>query len=173
MTRSLTVVAVPVRAEGFARQVSEVEPLALRAVAPRIAVPVPIAGATLRGYYGHPVARGAAVAASTAAVAATGWGLNQPYYGGGYGYGAYAAYPDDYSDAYAAYPDDYGGAYAAYPGDYGDAYAAYPGGYGDAYAAYPGDYGVTYAAYPGDYGGYAYRSYITGRPTLFPRYYGW
>ena len=64
-----------------------------------------------RGYYGHPVARGAAVAA--AAGAATGWGWNQPYYGGGY-YGDY--------------------------------------GYG---------------------GGFANRSYITGRPTLFPRYYGW
>jgi hypothetical protein len=37
----------------------------------------------------HPVARGAAVAAGTAAVAATGaatgWGWNQPYYGGGWG----------------------------------------------------------------------------------------
>ena len=41
-----------------------------------------------RGYYGHPVARGAAVAAGAAAVAATGWGLSQPYYGGGY-YGPY------------------------------------------------------------------------------------
>src|SRR6516165_7785381 len=45
MMRSLTVVAEPVPAEGFARRVSEVVPLALRAVAPRIAVP--IAGATL------------------------------------------------------------------------------------------------------------------------------
>ena len=102
-----------------------------------------------RGYYGHPVARGAAVAAGTAAVAATGWGWNQPYYGG-YGTGGYAGY---------GYPGNYG-AYAAggYPG-YG-----YPGNYG-AYAAggYPGGY----------YGGYANRSYVTGRPTLFPRYYGW
>jgi hypothetical protein len=40
-----------------------------------------------RGYYGHPLARGAAVAAG-AAVATTGWGLGQPYYGGGY-YGPY------------------------------------------------------------------------------------
>ena len=35
--------------------------------------------------------------------------------------------------------------------------------------------GGTYAAggYPvGYYGGYANRSYVTGRPTLFPRYYG-
>src|SRR5215471_17253675 len=90
-----------------------------------------------RAYYGHPVARGAAVAAGAAAVAATGWGLRQPYYGRGYyrgyGYGGYGA----------------GGYYGAY--DYPDAYAAYPG----------------------DYGGYAHRSYITGRPTLFPRYYGW
>ena len=66
-----------------------------------------------RGVYGHPVARGAAVAAGAAAVAATGWGWNQPYYGSGY-YGNY--------------------------------------GYGD--------------------GVYANRSYVTGRPTLFPRYYG-
>ena len=66
-----------------------------------------------RGYYGHPVARGAAVAAGVAAgAAATGWGWNQPYYGGNY-------------------------------------YSGY--GYGD---------------------GYANRSYVTGRPTLFPRYYG-
>jgi hypothetical protein len=73
------------------------------------------------------------------AVAATGWGWNQPYYGGGY----------------------YGG---GYPGYYGA--AAYPG--------YYGGYG-SYAAggYPGYYGGvYANRSYVTGRPTLFPRYYG-
>jgi len=36
------------------------------------------------GYYGYPVARGAAVAAGTAAVAATGWGWNGGgYYGGG------------------------------------------------------------------------------------------
>ena len=77
-----------------------------------------------RGYYGHPVARGAAVAAGTAAVAATGWGWNQPYYGGGYGWGGSGT-----------------------------------GGY----------YGAS--AYPGGYGGYAHSSYITGRPTLFPRYY--
>jgi hypothetical protein len=42
-----------------------------------------------RGYYGHPVARGAAVAAGAAAVAPTGWGLSQPYYGGGFSYGGY------------------------------------------------------------------------------------
>ena len=39
----------------------------------------------------------------------------------------------------------------------------------------PGDYGA-YAAggYPGYGGVYAHRSYVTGRPTLFPRYYrGW
>lgn len=73
-----------------------------------------------RGYYGHPVARGAAVAAGAAVVtgaavaagAATGWGWNQPYYGSGY-------------------YDDHG------------------------------------------YGGvYANQSYVTGRPTLIPRYYG-
>ena len=45
----------------------------------------------------------------------------------------------------------------------------YPGGY---YGAY---YGGSYygGGYPGYYGGvYANRSYVTGRPTLFPRYYG-
>ncbi len=50
----------------------------------------------------------------------------------------------------------------------------YYGGYG-AYAAYgsPGYYGG-YGAYAADgyQGYYANRSYITGRPTLFPRYYG-
>ena len=48
----------------------------------------------------HPVARGAAVAAGTAAVAATGaatgWGWNQPYYGGGWGT-AGVAHPWGYS----------------------------------------------------------------------------
>jgi hypothetical protein len=43
-------------------------------------------------------------------------------------------------------------------------YGGYPGGYYGGYAAggYPGGY----------YGGYANRSYVTGRPTLIPRYYG-
>ncbi|MBR0717667.1 hypothetical protein JQ632_27435 [Bradyrhizobium liaoningense] len=53
-----------------------------------------------------------------------------------------------------------------YPGNYYSSYG-YPGGY---------YYGGTYAAggYPVGYygGGYANRSYVTGRPTLFPRYYG-
>src|SRR3974390_526030 len=49
-----------------------------------------------RGYYGHPVARGAAVAAGTAAVAATRWGWEQPFYrggsfGGAWTWGAYRA----------------------------------------------------------------------------------
>jgi hypothetical protein len=72
-----------------------------------------------RGYYGHPVARGAALAGA-AAVAATGWGLSQPYYGGGYygGYGYGGNGTGGYYGAYA-YPDAYGDAYAAYPGDYG------------------------------------------------------
>ena len=64
------------------------------------------------GGYHRPVARGAAAAgAAVAAGAATGWGWNQPYYGGGYGYSGYG-------------------------------------------------------------GDYANRSYVTGRPTLVPRYYG-
>ena len=75
----------------------------------------------------HPVARGAAVAAGTAAVAGTGWGWGQPYYGGGY---------------------------SGLGGGWGQPY--YGGGWGTAYPTY---------------GGYANRSYVTGRPTLFPRYY--
>jgi hypothetical protein len=76
---------------------------------------------------------------------------------------------------YGGYPGGYYGSYG-YPGGYYGAYSAggYPGYYG-AYAAggYPGYYGA-YAAggYPGYYGGYVNRSYVTGRPTLFPRYYG-
>jgi hypothetical protein len=48
----------------------------------------------------------------------------------------------------------------------------YPGGYYGSYG-YPGGYYGSYG-YPGGYygGGYANRSYVTGRPTLFPRYYG-
>jgi hypothetical protein len=124
-----------------------------------------------RGYYGHPVARGAAVvAAGAAAGAATGWGWNQPYYGGGYygdyGYGGVYANRSYVTGRPTLIPRYYGGygGYAAgsYPGYYGG-YA--PGGY---YGAYAGGGG-----YPGYYGGgvYANRSYVTGRPTLFPRRY--
>lgn len=117
-----------------------------------------------RGYYGHPVARGAAVVAAGAAVgAASGWGWNQPYYGDGYygdyGYGGGYANRSYITGRPTLIPRHYGwhGAYAAggYPGYYG-AYAA--GGYPDYYG-----YGS---------GVYAHRSYVTGRPTLFPRYYG-
>jgi hypothetical protein len=94
-----------------------------------------------------------------------GAGLAAGAYYGGYGtsgyYGTYGGYPGGY------------GAYGGYPGGYG-AYGGYPGGYG-AYGGYPGGYGA-YAAggYPGSYyGGYANRSYVTGRPTLVRRYYGW
>src|ERR1700746_1667851 len=76
---------------------------------------------------------------------------------------------------YGGYPGGYYGSYG-YPGGYYGAYSAggYPGYYG-AYAAggYPGYYGAHAAGgYPGYYGGYVNRSYVTGRPTLFPRYYG-
>ena len=39
---------------------------------------------------------------------------------------------------------------------------------------YPGNYYGSYGSYPGGYYGgyYANRSYVTGRPTLIPRYYG-
>jgi hypothetical protein len=112
-----------------------------------------------RGYYGHPVARGAVVAAGVAAgAAATGWGWNQSYYGG-YGYNdgyANRSYVTGRPTLFRRY---YGGT-----GGYYGAYAAGDPGYYNAYASgdYPGYYG----------GGYANRSYVTGRPTLFPRYYG-
>ena len=120
-----------------------------------------------RGFYGHPVARGAAVAA---AAAATGYGASQAYYNGGYpadhGYGGYGAY------AAGDYPGYSGGGYAyrSYITGRPTLFPRYYGGYGtgDAYGAYAADY----PGYSGG-GGYAYRSYITGRPTLLPRYYGW
>jgi hypothetical protein len=48
---------------------------------------------------------------------------------------------------------------------------AYYGGYT---AGYPASYyGAYTAGYPGGYyGGYSNYSYVTGRPTVFPRYYG-
>ena len=65
----------------------------------------------------------------------------------------------------------------AYYGGYGtggyySTYGGYPGGYYGAYAAggaYPGGY---YGGYANN-GVYANRSYVTGRPTLIPRRYGW
>jgi hypothetical protein len=50
-------------------------------------------------------------------------------------------------------------------------YGGYPGYYGAYASGYPGYYGA-YGAGSGYYGGWANRSYVTGRPTLFPRYYG-
>ena len=50
-------------------------------------------------------------------------------------------------------------------------YGYYGGGPYVGTGYYGGYYG--YGGYPdGYYGGYANRSYVTGRPTLFPRYYG-
>ena len=63
----------------------------------------------------------------------------------------------------------HGGGYGAC---YGGGY--YGGGYhgGHGYGGLgTGYYGA--GGYPGYYGDYAHRSYVTGRPTLFPRYYGW
>jgi len=105
-------------------------------------------GYVARGGY-HPVARGvargAAVAAGTAAVAATG-GYG---WGGGWGTG-YAAGPvaQPYQASVYGQGWSYGGGWGA-PG-----VGYYGGGWG----------------YPG--GGYANTSYVTGRPTLLPRYYG-
>jgi hypothetical protein len=47
--------------------------------------------------------------------------------------------------------------------------AASPYGY---YGGYPANYYGGYGYPGGYYGGYANRSYVTGRPTLLPRYYG-
>ena len=48
---------------------------------------------------------------------------------------------------------------------YGGGYSGLGGGWGQPY--YGGGWGTAYPTY----GGYANRSYVTGRPTLFPRYY--
>ena len=108
--------------------------------------PVSVAGVARRHYrraaYGYGAGLVGVGAVGAAAVAANRWG----YYGGGPYVGAGWGYSGGYGTG------GYYGSYGGYPGYYG-AYAAggYPGGY---------------------YGGYANRSYVTGRPTLFPRYYG-
>ena len=62
------------------------------------------------------------------------------------------------------YGGGYPASYGAYYGDPDYYLAYYAGNYYSAYG---------YGGYPGYYGGvYANRSYVTGRPTLFPRYYG-
>jgi hypothetical protein len=141
--------------------------------------PFSVAGVARRQYrrtgYGYgaaAVGAGLVGAAAVGTAAATGWGWNQPYYDGGYY--RYSSYGDNY----------YGGGYAnrsyvtgrptLIPRYYGGGYA--PAGYYGAYAAdsYPTTYGAFAAPSPGYYGGvYANRSYITGRPTLIPRRYGW
>jgi hypothetical protein len=122
----------------------------------RPGTPLSVAGVARRHY------RRAAVGAGV-----VGAGLAAGAYYGGYGTGGYYG-------TYGGYPGGYYGGYAAggYPGGYYGAYSAggYPGGYG-AYAAggYPGGY---YGGYANN-GVYANRSYVTGRPTLIPRRYGW
>ena len=117
--------------------------------------PLSVAGVARRHY------RRAAVGA-----AVVGAGLAAGAYYGGYGtggyYGTYGGYPGGYYGAYSGYPSGYYGTYAA---------GGYPGGYYGAYAAggYPGSY---YGGYANN-GVYANRSYVTGRPTLIPRRYGW
>jgi hypothetical protein len=124
----------------------------------RPGTPLSVAGVARRHY------RRAAVGA-----AVVGAGLAAGAYYSGYGtggyYGAYGGYPGGYYGAYSGYPSGYYGAYAAggYPGGYYGAYSGYPSG---AYAA-----GGYYGGY--DNGVYANRSYVTGRPTLIPRRYGW
>jgi hypothetical protein len=120
----------------------------------RPGTPLSVAGVARRHY------RRAAVGA-----AVVGAGLAAGAYYSGYGTGGYYG-------AYSGYPSGYYGGYAAggYPGGYYGAYGGYPSGYYGAYAAggYPGGY---YGGY--DNGVYANRSYVTGRPTLIPRRYGW
>ena len=82
-----------------------------------------------------------------------GAGLAAGAYYGGYGTGGYYG-------TYGGYPSGYYGGYAA---------GGYPGGYYGTYGGYPGGY---YGGYANN-GVYANRSYVTGRPTLVPRYYGW
>jgi hypothetical protein len=150
--------------------------------------PLSVAGVARRQYRRAAYGYGAGVVGAGLAARAYYGGYPSGYYGayGGYPsgyYGIYAAggYPGTYAaggypGAYGGYPSGYYGAYAA--GGYPGAYGGYPSGYYCAYAAggHPGDYYGAYAAggYPGGYyGGYANRSYVTGRPTLIPRYYGW
>ena len=77
----------------------------------------------------------------------------------------------------AAYGYGYGaglvgaGVSAAAIGTAAGYYGGYPGYYVAYASGYPGYYGASGAGYPGYYGGWANRSYVTGRPTLFPRYY--
>ena len=133
----------------------------------RPGTPLSVAGVARRHY------RRAAVGA-----AVVGAGLAANAYYGGYGtggyYSTYGGYPGGYYGAYGGYPGGYYGTYAAggYPGGYYGTYGGYPGGYYGAYAAggaYPGGY---YGGYANN-GVYANRSYVTGRPTLIPRRYGW
>jgi hypothetical protein len=141
--------------------------------------PLSVAGVARRQYRRAAYGYGAGVVGAGLAARAYYGGYPSGYYGayGGYPSGYYGTYAaGGYPGAYGGYPSGYYGAYAA--GGYPGAYGGYPSGYYGAYAAggYPGDYYGAYAAggYPGGYyGGYANRSYITGRPTLIPRYYGW
>jgi hypothetical protein len=127
----------------------------------RPGTPLSVAGVARRHY------RRAAVGA-----AVVGAGLAAGAYYSGYGtagyYGTYGGYPGGYYGGYAAggYPGAY---YGGYPGGYYG--TGYPSGYYGAYAAggYPGGYYGGYA----NSGVYANRSYVTGRPTLIPRRYGW
>ena len=123
----------------------------------RPGTPLSVAGVARRHYRRAAYGYGAGV---------VGAGLAAGAYYGGYGtsgyYGTYGGYPGGYYGGYAA---------GGYPGGYYGTYGGYPGGYYGAYAAggYPGGY---YGGYANN-GVYANRSYVTGRPTLIPRRYGW
>jgi hypothetical protein len=140
--------------------------------------PVSVAGVARRqnrraayGYGAGVVGAGVAAAAiGTAAAATSPWGYGSYAYGGdpsAYGAGGYFA-----SSPWGDYDcrNPYG--YPCKPYAAKDWYPA--AGVAAGYIAPRPYVGVGYGGYPGYYGGgvYANRSYITGRPTLIPRYYG-
>jgi hypothetical protein len=93
--------------------------------------------------------------------------------GGGYvarGHGVYSGrYAGGYyGRGYYGHPIARGAAIAA-----GTAAVAAGTGWGWNQPYYDNSYDdYSYGSSPDYYGGYAYQSYVTGRPTLFPRYYG-
>ena len=110
--------------------------------------PLSVAGVARRHHRRAAYGYGAGVVGAGLAAGAIGAAATSPY--GYYGGGPYVGTGRGY--------------YGGYPGNYYGSYG-YPGGYYGGYANRSG--------YPvGYYGGYTNRSYVTGRPTLFPRYYG-
>ena len=132
--------------------------------------PVSVAGVARRQNRRAAYGYGAGVVGAGVAAAAVGTAAAAAASPRGYGYGSYA---------YAGAPYAYGagGYFASSP--WGDYDCRNPYGYPcKPYAAkdwYPASTTAAYVApvVGVGYGGvYANRSYVTGRPTLFPRYYG-